>query len=51
MSRRLTAEAQCPVIVLPRGVKSSLEALMETGGCRDQLGLTLVALPDATASG
>jgi len=28
VSRRLTAEAQCPVIVLPRGVSSSLEALM-----------------------
>ena len=31
VSRRLTAEAQCPVIVLPRGVKASLEGLMETG--------------------
>ena len=30
VSRRLTAEAQCPVIVLPRGVTSSLEALMAT---------------------
>ena len=29
VSRRLTAEAQCPVIVLPRGVKASLEGLME----------------------
>jgi len=29
VSRRLTAEAQCPVIVLPRGVEASLEALME----------------------
>ena len=28
VSRRLTAEAQCPVIVIPRGVKSALEALM-----------------------
>ena len=28
VSRRLTAEALCPVIVLPRGVTSSLEALM-----------------------
>ena len=28
VSRRLTAEAQCPVIVLPRGVSSSLESLM-----------------------
>jgi nucleotide-binding universal stress UspA family protein len=28
VSRRLTAEAQCPVIVLPRGVTSSLEALV-----------------------
>jgi len=31
VSRRLTAEAQCPVIVLPRGVKASLDGLMETG--------------------
>ena len=38
VSRRLTAEAQCPVIVLPRGVKASLEALME-------------ASPGAAASG
>ncbi|MGZ8650009.1 MAG: universal stress protein [Solirubrobacteraceae bacterium] len=30
VSRRLTAEAQCPVIVLPRGITSSLEALMAT---------------------
>ena len=29
VSRRLTAEARCPVIVLPRGVKASLDALME----------------------
>ena len=28
VSRRLTAEAHCPVIVLPRGVTSALEALM-----------------------
>jgi nucleotide-binding universal stress UspA family protein len=28
VSRRLTAEAQCPVIVLPRGVKASLDALV-----------------------
>jgi nucleotide-binding universal stress UspA family protein len=28
VTRRLTAEARCPVIVLPRGVTSSLEALM-----------------------
>jgi nucleotide-binding universal stress UspA family protein len=28
VSRRLTAEALCPVIVLPRGVTSSLESLM-----------------------
>jgi nucleotide-binding universal stress UspA family protein len=28
VSRRLTAAAQCPVIVLPRGVTSSLEALI-----------------------
>jgi nucleotide-binding universal stress UspA family protein len=38
VSRRLTAEAQCPVIVLPRGVKASLDALME-------------ATPGATAPG
>ena len=29
VSRRLTAEAQCPVIVVPRGVKASLEGLTE----------------------
>jgi nucleotide-binding universal stress UspA family protein len=29
VSRRLTAEARCPVIVLPRGVEASLDALME----------------------
>jgi nucleotide-binding universal stress UspA family protein len=28
VSRRVTAEARCPVIVLPRGVKASLEALV-----------------------
>ncbi|MCW3015088.1 MAG: UspA domain protein [Solirubrobacterales bacterium] len=28
VSARVTAEAQCPVIVLPRGVKASLEALV-----------------------
>jgi nucleotide-binding universal stress UspA family protein len=28
VSRRLTAEAHCPVIVVPRGVKASLETLM-----------------------
>jgi nucleotide-binding universal stress UspA family protein len=28
VSRRLTAEAHCPVIVLPRGVEASLDALM-----------------------
>jgi nucleotide-binding universal stress UspA family protein len=28
VSRRLAAEAQCPVIVLPRGVEAALEALM-----------------------
>jgi hypothetical protein len=27
VSRRLAAEAQCPVIVLPRGVETALEAL------------------------
>lgn len=33
VSRRLAADAQCPVIVLPRGVEASLEALMaETPG-------------------
>ena len=33
VSRRLAAEARCPVIVLPRGVDASLEALMaETPG-------------------
>ena len=32
-SRRLAADARCPVIVLPRGVEASLEALMaETPG-------------------
>jgi nucleotide-binding universal stress UspA family protein len=29
VSRRVVAEARCPVIVLPRGVKASLESLME----------------------
>ena len=29
VSRRLTAEARCPVIVVPRGVKASLDGLME----------------------
>ena len=29
MSPRLTADAQCPVIVVPRGVKASLDGLME----------------------
>jgi nucleotide-binding universal stress UspA family protein len=29
VSRRLTAEAHCPVIVLPRGVEAALDALME----------------------
>jgi nucleotide-binding universal stress UspA family protein len=28
VSRRLAADARCPVIVLPRGVEDSLEALM-----------------------
>jgi nucleotide-binding universal stress UspA family protein len=32
VSRRLTAEAQCPVIVLPRGVSASLEGLMSASG-------------------
>ena len=30
VSRRVAAEAQCPVIVLPRGVEAALEALMTT---------------------
>jgi nucleotide-binding universal stress UspA family protein len=29
VSRRLVVEARCPVIVLPRGVKASLESLVE----------------------
>jgi nucleotide-binding universal stress UspA family protein len=29
VSRRLTAEAQCPVIVVPRGVEASLDGLLE----------------------
>ena len=29
VSRRIAAEAHCPVVVLPRGVESSLEALIE----------------------
>jgi nucleotide-binding universal stress UspA family protein len=29
VSRRVAAEAHCPVIILPRGVEASLEALME----------------------
>jgi hypothetical protein len=28
VSRRVTAEALCPVIVTPRGVEASLEALL-----------------------
>ena len=28
VSRRVTAEARCPVIVQPRGVEASLEALV-----------------------
>lgn len=28
VTRRLTAEAECPVVVLPRGVKASLDALV-----------------------
>jgi nucleotide-binding universal stress UspA family protein len=31
VSRRVAGEARCPVIVLPRGVKASLEALVEEG--------------------
>jgi nucleotide-binding universal stress UspA family protein len=27
VSRRITAEARCPVIVIPRGVKGALETL------------------------
>ena len=30
VSRRVAAEAQCPVIVLPRGVEAALETLMTT---------------------
>jgi nucleotide-binding universal stress UspA family protein len=30
VTRRVIAEAHCPVIVLPRGVKAALEALLET---------------------
>jgi hypothetical protein len=29
VSRRLTAEAHCPVIVVPHGVEAALEALMD----------------------
>lgn len=32
VSRRVAAEAHCPVIVLPRGVQASLEALMASSG-------------------
>jgi nucleotide-binding universal stress UspA family protein len=32
VSRRVAAGAHCPVIVLPRGVRSSLQALMEEAG-------------------
>jgi nucleotide-binding universal stress UspA family protein len=32
VSRRVAAEAHCPVIVLPRGVSSSLESLMADAG-------------------
>jgi nucleotide-binding universal stress UspA family protein len=32
VSRRIAAAAHCPVIVLPRGVRASLEALMEEAG-------------------
>jgi hypothetical protein len=28
VSRRVAAEARCPVIVLPRGVRASLQALL-----------------------
>lgn len=31
VSRRVTAAAQCPVVVLPRGVQAPLEALAEAG--------------------
>jgi nucleotide-binding universal stress UspA family protein len=34
VSRRLTAEAACPVIVVPRGVEASLEALLDTAAAR-----------------
>ena len=30
VSRRLTAEAQCPVVVVPRGVQASLDGLMDS---------------------
>jgi hypothetical protein len=29
VTRRLTSEANCPVIILARGVRDSLEALIE----------------------
>jgi nucleotide-binding universal stress UspA family protein len=29
VSRRVVAESRCPVIVLPRGVRASLEALLD----------------------
>jgi nucleotide-binding universal stress UspA family protein len=32
VSRRVTAEARCPVIVVPRGVETSLEALVADSG-------------------
>jgi nucleotide-binding universal stress UspA family protein len=32
VSRRVTAEARCPVIVVPRGVEASLEALVADSG-------------------
>jgi hypothetical protein len=32
VSRRVVAEAHCPVIVLPRGVKAPLEALTAAPG-------------------
>jgi nucleotide-binding universal stress UspA family protein len=32
VSRRIVAEARCPVVVLPRGVKAALEALLADAG-------------------
>jgi nucleotide-binding universal stress UspA family protein len=32
VTRRVTAEARCPVIVVPRGVRNALEAMLEPAG-------------------